>query len=329
MVQLATTYHKLLSTSAFNFNLRRYIKGVSWNKQRKKWVAVFKGKTQLGAFATEEAAAQAYDKYVEDGVDPVKRRDDPSSGTSQFKGVCWVKTTGKWRAKCKETRLGHHASEEAAARAYNVEAERLGLPINVILPAADAHGAPRELASMAAQGKPRVHQPHHRRNQSDREDVVEEEEQEKEEGEEEEAEKEEDSREDASLRDAAAVAAQGQLRVHQPRRQHQSSGGGGGGGGSGGGGGGDGGGGVGGGSGDGGCTAAGEVALQEAPHTSQHRGVTWDRHDRKWQVKFRHNMKYIYVGRFDNEEDAARAGAYIRPLFGLYREHCCGICWVV
>ena len=272
MVQLATTYHKLLSTSAFNFNLRRYIKGVSWNKQRKKWVAVFKGKTQLGAFATEEAAAQAYDKYVEDGVDPVKRRDDPSSGTSQFKGVCWVKTTGKWRAKCKETRLGHHASEEAAARAYNVEAERLGLPINVILPAADAHGAPRELASMAAQG---------------------------------------------------------QLRVHQPRRQHQSSGGGGGGGGSGGGGGGDGGGGVGGGSGDGGCTAAGEVALQEAPHTSQHRGVTWDRHDRKWQVKFRHNMKYIYVGRFDNEEDAARAGAYIRPLFGLYREHCCGICWVV
>jgi len=43
-----------------------------------------------------------------------------------------------WRAKCKGKRLGDHATEEAAAQAYNIEAQRLGLPRNVILPAADA-----------------------------------------------------------------------------------------------------------------------------------------------------------------------------------------------
>jgi hypothetical protein len=55
--------------------------------------------------------------------------------TSQFTGVCWHKHVSKWWAKCKGTNLGYHTKEEAAANAYNVEAERLGLPLNVIPPA--------------------------------------------------------------------------------------------------------------------------------------------------------------------------------------------------
>jgi len=47
-------------------------------------------------------------------VVPVKHVEGTSS---QFKGVSWNKGTGKWTAKCKETRLGYHATEEAAARA--------------------------------------------------------------------------------------------------------------------------------------------------------------------------------------------------------------------
>ena len=94
-------------------------KGVCWNKHRGNWLAGCKGKN-LGCHATEEAAAQPYDNYVEDGDDPVKRR------SSQFKGVCWNKRSGKWLAKCKERHLGYHATEEASARAYNTEAERIG-----------------------------------------------------------------------------------------------------------------------------------------------------------------------------------------------------------
>jgi hypothetical protein len=37
--------------------------------------------------------------------------------------------------------LGRHATEEAAARAYNIEAERVGLPLNVIPPAGAAEAS--------------------------------------------------------------------------------------------------------------------------------------------------------------------------------------------
>jgi len=107
-------------------------KGVTWDKSRGKWAAWCKGK-RLGHHATEEAAARAYDDYVKNGVDPVQRR-----GTSQFKGVSWYKSSGKWVAICKGKRLGYHVTEEVAAQAYNIEAERLGLPLNVIPPAGDA-----------------------------------------------------------------------------------------------------------------------------------------------------------------------------------------------
>jgi len=81
---------------------------------------------------------QAYDNYVEDGVDPVQHR-ERSSPSSHFKGVSWHKGSGKWRAVCKNKHLGQHVTEEGAAQAYNIEAERLGLPLNVIPLAGDAH----------------------------------------------------------------------------------------------------------------------------------------------------------------------------------------------
>ena len=109
-------------------------KGVSWHKLSGKWTAAFKGR-HLGLHATEEAAALAYTNYVKDGVDPVTRRDR----TSQFKGVNWHKHRGKWWAKCKGTSLGYHATEEAAAQAYNIEAQRIGITVrNDIPPARDA-----------------------------------------------------------------------------------------------------------------------------------------------------------------------------------------------
>ena len=87
-------------------------------------------------------------------------------------------------------------------------------------------------------------------------------------------------------------------------------GGGGAGGGSGSGGSGGGGGDAGGGGGAGGGvggTAAGEVARQERTVTSQYRGVSWDRENRRWHAKLVHNNERMNLGFFHDEEDAARA----------------------
>jgi hypothetical protein len=83
--RLKLKYEEPLSNVALNFNLRRY---------------------------TEEAAAQAIDNYVRDGVLPEIDRT-----SSQFKGVTWNKARGKWRADCKSKFLGYHATEEDAAQA--------------------------------------------------------------------------------------------------------------------------------------------------------------------------------------------------------------------
>ena len=65
-------------------------------------------------------------------------------GSSAFAGVSWHKHSGKWWAKCGAKSLGYHATEEGAARAYNLEAERTLNPkpgwlgYNVIPPAGAA-----------------------------------------------------------------------------------------------------------------------------------------------------------------------------------------------
>ena len=84
----------------------------------------------LGFHATEEAAARACTDYVEDGVIPVmpQARENHSS---RFMGVGFEKRFGKWKATCKGSWLGYHATEVAAARAYNLGAERLGRAVQV------------------------------------------------------------------------------------------------------------------------------------------------------------------------------------------------------
>jgi hypothetical protein len=108
--------------------------GVCWDKTKLTWRAKCKG-TQLGSHTTEEDAVRAYNKYRGDGVVSVVHR---GASTSQFTGVNWDKRDSRWIAKCKDKRLGSHTTEEAAARAYNVEATRVGRPLNVIPPAGSA-----------------------------------------------------------------------------------------------------------------------------------------------------------------------------------------------
>jgi len=108
------------------------------------------------AHETEEAPAQATDNYDKDGVAPAAAR--PT--TSKFRGVSWEKSQGKWRARCKKILLGRHTKEEDAARAYNVEAERVGLPLNVIPPSGNtddgSHSNVPAAAAAAAAAAPAV-----------------------------------------------------------------------------------------------------------------------------------------------------------------------------
>ena len=76
--------------------------------------------------------------------------------SSQFKGVCWKKSLSTWTAVCKRNHLGCYATEEAAAWAYNMEAERIGrVDLNVIPPAGDADGGgkPGDTDVTAARGE--------------------------------------------------------------------------------------------------------------------------------------------------------------------------------
>jgi hypothetical protein len=108
--------------------------GVRWNTREHKWKVQCKD-IYLGHHTTEESAARAYNKYLEDGIDPVKHRE---ANTSQFRGVRWNKQSSRWRATCEGRHLGYYTTEAAAAQAYNVEAERIGRPLNVIPPAGAA-----------------------------------------------------------------------------------------------------------------------------------------------------------------------------------------------
>jgi len=82
---------------------------------------------------------RAYSKYLMDGIDPGERR---VASDSKFKGVSWSKQASRWKASCKGTYLGVHATEEAAALAYNLEAGCIGRPLNVIAPTGAAGAGP-------------------------------------------------------------------------------------------------------------------------------------------------------------------------------------------
>ena len=105
----------------------------------KAWRAKCCGKS-LGHFKDEDDAARAYNVEAQrlglyarlnviPGDPPLP---DPPPGTaplppqSQYRGVSWHKGNKCWQAMCCHKHLGCFKDEQDAARAYNVEARRLG-----------------------------------------------------------------------------------------------------------------------------------------------------------------------------------------------------------
>lgn len=53
--------------------------------------------------------------------------------------------------------------------------------------------------------------------------------------------------------------------------------------------------------------------------TSKYKGVSWDRHRRRWRADIEHNGRLIHIGYFDYEADAAIAyDDYAAELFGEF-----------
>ena len=134
-----------------------HFKGVCWHNN--KWKA-FCGKTHLGVYTTEEEAAQAYNiEAARLGRSLNVIRPAGAAGavaqqkfSSQFRGVNRVKDKNSWRAHCRGVSMGSYNTEEGAAKAYNVEAARLGLTLNIITPAG-AEGAKRAAPKTQASQK--------------------------------------------------------------------------------------------------------------------------------------------------------------------------------
>jgi hypothetical protein len=104
--------------------------GVIYNKKGNKWTArVWNTEEQkciaLGSYEGKEDALYAIQKYKHEGIIPHPRR----HRASRWEGLQWRMHGGKWRVFCKGKCVGTFKSddEEGAARAYNVEAKRIGL----------------------------------------------------------------------------------------------------------------------------------------------------------------------------------------------------------
>jgi hypothetical protein len=100
--------------------------GVSWCKVRNKWRAQHSKKktnVHLGFFAKEEDAARAFIEFVQHGTRDVIA----VQKSSRFRGVSWIKSSGKWVAFLARN-LGSFRDEKDAARRYNDEARKLGYP---------------------------------------------------------------------------------------------------------------------------------------------------------------------------------------------------------
>jgi hypothetical protein len=119
-------------------------RGVSWNKQKKKWNVQIKydGKRQhLGCFEDEQEAARVYDKAArahkgekaklncptkkEQAAEEAKQQRWIKCGEagSKYRGVSWYKRDSKWKAQIecdgKNHHLGSFEDEKEAAKAYD------------------------------------------------------------------------------------------------------------------------------------------------------------------------------------------------------------------
>ena len=121
---------------------------VSWDSGWSKWrVKIYDGGTviHLGDFEEEDDAGKEVDKWMRasrkkgdklwklnfdsDG----ERVERQSTDSSKFRGVTKVKKTGNWQAQIRDGHrvyIGTFATQEEAAKAYDVKALELGKPTN-------------------------------------------------------------------------------------------------------------------------------------------------------------------------------------------------------
>jgi hypothetical protein len=120
-------------------------KGVSWDKQKNKWVAqiTFDGQHRvIGFFTTAESAAHAYDtaakkyhgEFSQTNFQEIYSEFDNLANkagkfrNTKYLGVSWEKSKNKWSADIwfnkKTVHLGSFSNPEDAARAYDKAAKK-------------------------------------------------------------------------------------------------------------------------------------------------------------------------------------------------------------
>ena len=124
------------SASAEAIGCSSKYRGVSWNKQHKKWCVATRvdGKRKyIGSFPDEIAAARAYDACViaKKLNKPLNFAGDATakghvvtlSTTSRFRGVCWNKRDKKWQVQIqvdgKRKNIVKFSVESEAANAFD------------------------------------------------------------------------------------------------------------------------------------------------------------------------------------------------------------------
>ncbi len=59
--------------------------------------------------------------------------------------------------------------------------------------------------------------------------------------------------------------------------------------------------------------------IKQKKATSRHKGVSWNKRERKWIARIGHNKQRMYLGYFNNEDEAARAyNEKVTELFGEF-----------
>ena len=120
--------------------------GVTWSKSNSNWraqILIDSKNRYLGAFASEEEAARAFDTVAARWDKPVNfprggqvaaaKKDHPRI-ISLYRGVCWDVKTRKWVSrislKSKRHILGYFVDEEDAAKRFDQVAAKHGRAVN-------------------------------------------------------------------------------------------------------------------------------------------------------------------------------------------------------
>lgn len=136
-LRIVTRQQNMCNKARYSGSSSKY-KGVSWHCKDKIWHSQIRKNRKLyflGAYHDEEAAAAAYNYYAKilfgsyavlndvGNIDFLKYRFLKKSGSSQFRGVTYRKSSRKWIARItingERITLGYFDTENSAAKAYN------------------------------------------------------------------------------------------------------------------------------------------------------------------------------------------------------------------